>query len=220
MVVAAADDRASDPLHGLAERLRGDPAVDRRRSWRVADRRGRARRGRSRRRAGPSRWSSGRSARRNSSRSRSARADASARQRSNRSMASSVVSSRAWRRKATRIGYRRSAGHPLQGLVGRPLAELGQELEPVGVQAPEVPAVDPPADQGGPPLQGGEDRGGRGGDLPLPEPGQEGPVRRLVGDEQAVQERAPRSRPARRRAASSSRARHRGVRRRPSAPGR
>ena len=81
---------------------------------------------------------------------------------------------------------------PLQGLVGRPLAQPGQELEPVGVERPEVPAVDPPADQGGPPFQGGEDRGGGGGDLPLPEPGQEGPVRRLVGDEQAVQERAPR----------------------------
>ncbi len=55
---------------------------------------------------------------------------------------------------------------PLQGLVGRALAQPGQELEPVGVQRLEIPAVDPPADQGGPPFQGREDRGGGGGDLP------------------------------------------------------
>ena len=56
----------------------------------------------------------------------------------------------------------------------------------------KVPAIDPPADEGGPSLQGGEDRGGGGGDLPLSDPGQEGPVRRPVGDQQAIQERSSR----------------------------
>ena len=107
-------------------------------------------------------------------------------------MTSSVVSSRAWRRNATRIGYRRSAGARCRAWLVDRLPSRARNLSRLGCR-PEVPAVDPPADDRGPPLQGGEDRGGRGGDLPLPEPGQGSLVRRAVGGEQAIEERPSRS---------------------------
>ena len=108
-VIVSATGQGLGPLHSLAERFPGGLAVDRRPHLLVGDRRvehDAADRPNSR----TASLVVLAFARRNSSSLRSARTEDRARQRSNRSMTSSVVSSRAWRRNARRMGYPRSAG--------------------------------------------------------------------------------------------------------------